>query len=114
MRAKDVAAYVLAGLLVLATVPIYRYIIRHARADVAREQAVSVQPNLSPAAGSVTYIQRPPIPESPQSVLVDPPAGVRCYGDAAIAIKGSAYTQAAGPDGRPLRCVGGKVLVPAR
>lgn len=46
--------------------------------------------------------------------LVEPPTDVRCYGETAVLIKGSAYTQAVGSDGRPLRCVAGKVLVPAR
>ena len=111
MRARDIAAYAVAGLLVLATVPIYRYIIGHARADVAREEAAHVLPQ--PVEQMTTMRQPPPIPLATSMALEEPPAGIRCYGDAAVSIKGSVYTQAVGTDGRPLRCVAGKVLVPA-
>lgn len=58
-------------------------------------------------------VNKKPAPVKPM-VLVPPPQGVRCYGETAVEVKGSAYTQAVDSDGRPLRCVGGKVLVPAR
>lgn len=47
-------------------------------------------------------------------VLASPPPGVRCYGETAVEVKGSAYTQAVDADGRPMKCVAGKVLLPGR
>lgn len=50
MRLKDALYYGIAALLFLVTVPIYRYIIGHARADVAREEAMAHQPPPKPSA----------------------------------------------------------------
>lgn len=50
MRTKDAFYYGAAALLFLATVPIYRYIIGHARSDVAREEAMAHQSPPKPAA----------------------------------------------------------------
>ncbi|MEV8520899.1 hypothetical protein ABZR86_13965 [Dyella marensis] len=50
MQLKDALYYGIAALLFLVTVPIYRYIIGHARADVAREEAMAHQPPPKPAA----------------------------------------------------------------
>ena len=48
MRLKDGLYYGVALLLVIATVPIYWYIIGHARSDVAREEAMAHQPPPKP------------------------------------------------------------------
>ena len=50
MRFKDALYYGTAALLFLATVPIYRYILGHARADVAREEAMAHPPPASSSA----------------------------------------------------------------
>lgn len=49
-------------------------------------------------------------PKPARMALTAPPEGVRCYGETAVRVTGNAYTQAVGADGRPMRCVAGKVL----
>ncbi|MBT2119557.1 hypothetical protein KK141_19420 [Dyella sp. LX-66] len=58
MRTKDAFYYGIAALLFLATVPIYRYILGHARADVAREEAMAHQPPPKPAAETALDLTR--------------------------------------------------------
>ena len=48
MRLKDALYYGAAAVLFLATVPIYRYILGHARADVAREETLAHAPQPRP------------------------------------------------------------------
>lgn len=108
MRLKDAALYGLAGLLVLASIPLYGLIFAYA-----------VRSPDDPARKAPAPVPETPriIAEAPPSrrmLLVEPMPGMRCYGQAAVFIKGNVYTQAVGPDGHPLQCVEGKLLVPAR
>jgi len=108
MRTKDWMYYAGAGVITLASLPFYWLIFHYARH----------QPDASAKSvpAKVEFAQRAAVAEgaAPRVLLVPPPPGARCYGEAAVWVKGSAYTQVLGQDGRPARCVGGKILVPVR
>jgi hypothetical protein len=82
--------YTIAAALVLASLPMYRYIFAHAH-DADRPVYV-VQPDSSSAPSS----QRLPLMP-----------GERCIGGVVVLVNGTSYTQADGPDGHPVRCAEG-------
>ena len=111
MRSMDRWLVGLTGVaIVLAAALVYR---AHRQND-----APGPLPEVDPVA-EVRQVEPPPRatprPASPvRMVLATPPDGVRCYGETAVRVTGNAYTQAVGSDGRPMRCVAGKVLMPGR
>ena len=99
--------YVVAGLLVLATVPMYRYIFARARA-LDRQQpaaAIASRPvvsSLPPMAyGSLEAETSARVPLLPDEL---------CEGGVVILVTGSTYTQMADGQGRPSRCEGRELI----
>ena len=94
MTWSDVRNYVLAALLLLASVPLYRYII-------ARGQAADAVPP-----ERVVHVETPVIVQAPQPRLLPLLAGERCIGGMVVLVNGSTYTQAVDADGRVAHCEG--------
>lgn len=88
--------YTIAALLVLATVPMYRYIFHRAR-ELDRSPVPSVL--------YVASSQIVPEPATSGRMLLMP--GETCVGGVVVLVSGSTYTQTNGADGRPVRCAGG-------
>ena len=88
--------YAIAALLVLATVPMYRYIFHRAR-----------ELDLPSPPSAVVYASSPPVAMSPASSSRMPLLpGEICVGGVVVLVSGSTYTQTNGADGRPVRCDG--------
>jgi hypothetical protein len=94
--------YVVAGLLVLATVPMYRYIFQRARALDRSPPAAVVSPP----------VVRTVVARVPQYRRIPLMAGERCVGGVLLTVSGSTYTQFSGADGRPVRCDAQAAFVP--
>jgi hypothetical protein len=91
--------YALAAVLVLATVPMYRYIFQRAR-ELDRPQETRVVYAVS---APVSYVPPPPRPEARTPLALLP--GELCEGGVVVIQNGNAYTQAGSP-GHPLACSG--------
>jgi len=98
--------YALAAVLVLATVPMYRYIFQHAReldrpvpaaVPVSAHALRAVAPVEAPAA--FLAARSAPPPSGPPLM-----PGEECHGGFVFLVDGSSYRQAVGVGGRPVRC----------
>ncbi|MET4567822.1 hypothetical protein [Rhodanobacter soli] len=88
--------YAIAAVLVLATLPMYRYIFQHAReldTPVSSAVAIVQAPAVVLAARSAPPSSGPPLMP-----------GEECHGGFVFLVDGSSYRQAVGVGGRPVRC----------
>lgn len=108
--------YAIASVLVLATLPMYRYIFQRAR-ELDHPPPAPL-PLSTPAVRPVALMEQPPaavLASRPPSPVVGPALmpGEECHGGYVFLVNGTAYRQAVGADGRPVRC-DGRNLLPAR
>lgn len=94
--------YVIAGVLLFSTIPMYRYIFQRSRElSSGRPEVVFRLPPLKLA----------PLRTSarPRHVLL---SGEECHGGFVFIVQGSSYTQAVTVDGHSARCESGYYLTP--
>lgn len=94
--------YVIAAVLVLATVPMYRYIFRRAHELDVPQAARIAERSLDPA----VYVHQPSVDHQRVPLL----PGELCEGGVVVLASGNSYTQAVDVSGHPVRCVPGFVL----
>lgn len=95
--------YVISAVLVLATVPMYRYIIERARAVDAHPQPLTVQP--------VRVV--PPV-SADTAGLVPLMRGEECHGGYVFVVSSNTYVQAVDANGVAARCSGRFLARPQR
>lgn len=97
--------YAIAAVLVLATLPMYRYIFQHARElDRPPPVAVPLPAPVEPPAS--VLVARSPSPMAGPALM----DGEECHGGYVFLVSGTAYRQAVGAGGRPVRCEGRNLL----
>lgn len=98
--------YVIAAVLVLATLPMYRYIFQRAL-ELDRPPLAAV-PVSTPALRAVASVDAPAAvlaaPRAPSSGVPTLLPGEECHGGYVFLVDGSSYRQAVGTGGRPVRC----------